>query len=88
MNKTVADYVCWLEKAFRVAFGNDKLSKEAKETMLYSQLQKSLHLGILRNPSVSGVIPYKELHIEQHQTELKSDKTTHNSFANKGRYDD
>ena len=35
----VADYVCRLEKAFRIAFSNDKLGKETKEIMLYCQLQ-------------------------------------------------
>jgi len=42
-NESVADYVCRLEKAFRVAFSNDKLGKETKETMLYGQLQEGLH---------------------------------------------
>jgi len=91
----VADYVCRLEKAFCVAFGNDKLGKETKETMLYSQLQEGLHIGILRSPSVSGAMSYKELCMaakneEQRQTELRKHQDysrLHNSFYNKGYYD-
>ena len=46
-NEAVADYVCRLEKAFRIAFGSDKLGKKTKETMLYGQLQEGLRIGIL-----------------------------------------
>ena len=62
-NETVADYTCQLEKAFRVAFGNDKLGKKTKETMLYGQLQEGLHLGILhvRSPRALGAMSFKEL---------------------------
>jgi len=97
MNESVADYVCQLEKAFRVAFGNEKLGKETRETMLYGQLQGGLRLGILRNPSVSGAMSYKELCMvakneEQCQTELKKrqdySSKTHNIFLNKAKRDD
>ena len=56
---TVADFVCHLEKAFRVAFESDGLSWETKEVMLYGQLQEGLCLGILRSLSVSGALHYK-----------------------------
>ena len=97
-NETVADYACQLEKAFRVAFGNDKLGKKTKETMLYGQLQEGLHLGILhvRSLSALGAMSFKELCMatkneEQRQTELKKRQDysrPHNSFVNKGTYDD
>ena len=75
-SKTVADYVCRLEKAFRVAFGSDGLSRETKEAMLYGQLQEGLRLGIIRSPSVSGALNYKGLcmaakHEEQRQAEIR-----------------
>ena len=95
-NETVTDYVCRLEKAFHIAFGNDKLGKETKETMFYGQLQEGLHLGILRSTSVSGAMSYKELYMaakseEQRQTELRKQQDYsrfHNSFPIKGKYDD
>jgi len=88
----VADYVYRLEKAFRIAFGSDKLGKE---TMLYGQLQEGLRIGILRCPSVSGAMSYKELcmaakHEELRQTELKKRQEysrPHNSYSNKGHND-
>ena len=58
-SETVADYVYHLEKAFRVAFGSDGLSRETEEAMLYGQLQEGLRLGIIRSPSVSGALNYK-----------------------------
>ena len=75
-SETVADYVCHLEKAFRVAFGSDCLSRETKEAMLYGQLQEGLCLGIIRSPSVSGALNYKGLcmaakHEEQRQAEIR-----------------
>ena len=53
--ETVADYICRLERAFRVAFGCDGLCQETKEAMLYGQLQEGLRIGIIRSPNVSGV---------------------------------
>jgi len=97
---TGTDYVCRLERAFHIAFGNDKLGKETKETMLYGQLQESLHLGFLRSASVSRAMSYKELCMaarneEQRLTELRkrqdcsrSHNSFHSSFPTKGKYDD
>ena len=44
--------------------------------MLYGQLQEGLHLSIIRSPSVSGALAYKELcmaakHEEKRQLELR-----------------
>ena len=55
-NETVAGYICRLEKAFRIAFGNDKLGRKTTGTLLYGQLHKGLRLGILRSASVSGAV--------------------------------
>ena len=95
-NETVAGYICRLEKAFHIAFGNDKLGRETKETMLYGQLQEGLRLDILRSARVSGAMSYKELCMaakneEQRQAELKKRHNYSRSqigFTNKGRYDD
>ena len=59
--ETVVDFICWLEKSYYVAFGNDKMSRETKDTMLYGQLQEGLRLSLIRSPSVSGAMTYQEL---------------------------
>jgi len=74
--ETVADFICRLEKSYRMAFGNDRMSRETKDTMLYGQLQEGLCLSLIRSPSVSGAMTYRELcmaakHKEKRQTELK-----------------
>ena len=74
--ETVADFICRLEKSYRVAFGNDKMSRETKDAMLYGQLQEGLRSSLIRSPSVSGAMTYQELcmaakHEEKRQAELK-----------------
>ena len=74
--ETVADFICRLERTFCIALGRDKLSKETKDAMLYGQLQEGLRLLIIRSPSVSGALTYKELcmaakHEEKRQVELR-----------------
>ena len=65
-----------MEKSFCVAFGQDGLSRETKEAMLFGQLQEGLRLGIIRSPNVSGALDYRGLcmaarHEEQRQAEIK-----------------
>jgi len=59
--ESVSDFICRLEKAFSIAYGTDKMSRETKDVMLYGQLQEGLRLSIVRSPSVSGALSYKEL---------------------------
>lgn len=62
-----------------MAYGKESLdgmSKETKETILYGQLQEGLSYYLLRSPSVSGALLYKELCMatkneERRQSELK-----------------
>ena len=75
-NETVPNFICRLEKSFCVAFGQDGLSRETKEAMLFGQLQEGLRLGIIRSPNVSGALDYRGLcmaarHEEQRQAEIK-----------------
>ena len=75
-NETVPNFICRLEKSFRVAFGRDGVSKETKEAMLFGQLQEGLRLGIIRSPNVSGALDYRGLcmaarHEEQRQARIK-----------------
>ena len=59
--ETVSNFICRLEKAYSIAYGTEKMSKETKDVMLYGQLQEGLQLSIVRSPSVSGALSYKEL---------------------------
>ena len=74
--ETVADFICRLEKSYRVAVGNDKMSRETKDAMLYGQLQEGLRLSLIRSPSVSGAMTYQELCMAaKHEEEADNAKT-------------
>ena len=57
----MADFVRRLEQQFMVAYGQDGMSIETRETLLYSQLQEGLHYDIMKAPAVSRAQTYKEL---------------------------
>ena len=57
----MADNVCRLEKAICIAFGSDKLGKGTKKNHVAWPIARGLAYGILRSPSVSGAMSYKEL---------------------------
>ena len=72
----VTDYIRRLERAFQVAYGRDKMSQETRETILHGQMQEGLRLELLRSPSVSGALSYRELCVaskteERRLSELK-----------------
>ena len=50
-----------LERTLLIAYGSDKLSPETRGAFLYGQLQEGLRHELMRSPSVSGAITYKEL---------------------------
>ena len=54
--EVVADFIRRLERTFRLAYGNDRLSLETREAFLYSQLQEGLRTDLMQNPSVSGAL--------------------------------
>ena len=58
-SEAVADFICCLEKSYCVAFGDDRMSRETKDAMLYGQLQEGLRLPLIRSPSVSGAMTYQ-----------------------------
>ncbi len=81
-NETVADFIRRLERAFRLAYGNDQLSRETREAFLYGQLQEGLRYDLMRSPSVSGALTYKELCMaakneEKRQAEMRKRKQYH-----------
>ena len=59
--EAVSAFVRKLEKAFRVAYGADNLKLETRHAFLYGQLQEGLRHNLMRSPSVSGALNYKEL---------------------------
>ena len=44
-----------------VAYDKGSMSRETRDTILYGQLQDGLRMNLLRSPSVSGSLSYKEL---------------------------
>ena len=57
----VGDFIRRLERNFRIAYGRDGISAEARDALLYSQLHEGLRYEIMRAPSVSGVDSYSAL---------------------------
>lgn len=54
MDKTVADYICCLERVFQVAYGTDNLTHDTHNAFLYGQMG-------LTNANVSGALTYHKL---------------------------
>ena len=77
--ETVTDFICRLERAFRIAYGVDPISKETREAFLYGQLQEGLRQELMRSSAVYGARSYPELMMaakneEQRQKELQKRK--------------
>ena len=60
-SEAVSDFICRLERTFRIAYGRDTMSSETKDTLLYGQLQEGLRLELMKGPAVSGATKYQEL---------------------------
>ena len=60
-SESVSAFVRRLERTFRIAYGNDKLSTETRGAFLYGQLQDGLKHSLMNSPNVSGALTYKEL---------------------------
>ena len=54
----VADYIRWLEKTFRVAYGRETITQETHNALLYGQLHEGLLYCLMEAPAVSGVTDY------------------------------
>ena len=57
----VADYIRWLEKTFRVAYGREALTQETRNALLYGQLHEGLLYRLMEAPAVSGAMDYSSL---------------------------
>ena len=74
--ETVSSFIRRLEKAFRLAYGEDNLKLDTRHTFLYGQLQEGLQHSLVRSPSASGALNYKEICMaakneERRQIEVK-----------------
>lgn len=74
--ETVADFVRRLERVFQIAYGSDKMGQETRELILHGQMQDGLRLELIKSPTVSGALTYKELCMcakneEHRQAELR-----------------
>ena len=71
----VADYIRWLEKTFRVAYGWEARTQETRNALLYGQLHEGFLYRLMEAPAVSGATDYSSLCLvarseERWQTEL------------------
>ena len=74
--ETVADFIRTLERTFTIAYGQDGMSLETRQTLLHGQLQEGLQYNLMKAPAVSGAQTYPELCMadkneEKRQAELK-----------------
>ena len=60
-SESVADYIRRLERNFRIAYGRDGISAEARDALLYGQLHEGLRYEVMKAPGVSGVDSYSAL---------------------------
>ena len=61
LNEPVSDFIGRLEKVFQIGFGQENLSKETREMLIYGQLQEGLTYTLMESPAVSGAQNYKGL---------------------------
>ena len=59
--EAVGDFIQRLERTFQIAYGQDQMLKETRDTLLHSQLQEGLRDELMRSPTVSGSHEYSEL---------------------------
>ena len=75
-NEWVADFIRRLERTFNVAYGQEGMSTETRDTLLHGQLQDALKHELMQAPAVSGAQTYQELCLaarneQKRQAELK-----------------
>ena len=70
-SESVLDFIRRLECTFRIAYGQDPMSSETRDTLLYGQLQEGLCLELMKGPAVSGARGYQELCIAARNEEKR-----------------
>ena len=80
--ENVSDFVHRLEKLFRRAYGQEVLTTETRDALLYGQLQEGLKIEIMQAPAVSGAQSYAQLCVaarnEQHRQEELQKRQSYN----------
>ena len=71
LNDPVSDFIGRLEKASQIGFGQENLSKETREMLLYGQLQEGLTYTLMEPPAVSGAQDYKGLYLAAKREERR-----------------
>ena len=57
----VIDFIHRLEWTFWLAYGHDKLLPEARDGVLFPQMQEGLKYSLMESPAVSGATSYQNL---------------------------
>ena len=57
----VADFITWLKRTFKQAYGRDTMQQETRDMLLFAQLQEGLKLYLTEAPAVSGATTYMAL---------------------------
>ena len=75
----VTDFIRRLEKTFCLAYGQESMSTETRDALLYGQLQEGLGYALMESPAVSGATGYQSLCVaakneERRQAALKKRK--------------
>ena len=68
--ESVSDYIIQLKRSFQIAYGQEHLTIETRDTFLFSQ-QAGLKLTLIESPAVSGSTSYKQLCITATQKEKR-----------------
>ena len=69
--ETVSDFIRWLEKIFRRAYGNDTMLAETRDVLLYAQLQEELKFELMKAPAVSGALDFQALCVDTKSEERR-----------------
>ena len=73
-DKPIADYIRRLEKLFHIAYGREGMSSDARDTLLYSQMQMGMRFKLMEPPAVSGTADYKQLCVAARNEEKRFEK--------------
>ena len=58
-NELIADYIRRLEQTFRIAYGQDGISVETRDVLLFGQMQEGLKYELMESLAVSGATGYQ-----------------------------
>ena len=65
----IADFICQLEKTFCRVYGHEPMLEEARNTLLYGQLNEGLKYSLIKSLTVSGASEYQQLCIAARKEE-------------------